>query len=279
MFAVTLHCCLAAGLALPAPDEKKVVGPPPLTRARIAEKLEQPFANDRVLEDEPLRSAAEIITARTGIPIVIDAKEFHSWGREFNEEAGTPSVSLPKLRGVTLRTTLALMLDPVRADIVIQDGYLAVVPLERMTTQAGDGRMLVCDLPHVEIDDEPILDAFRKLDKLARHCSVVVAPLSEETKKLRVSARFTNTSTILAVETLAEMADLDVIENGEILLVTTREKAEAWYLRQKERAKLRPKSDPLESNPGGLGGLPPLMKAKPPEKRHFISEQTELTRR
>ena len=62
-----------------------------------------------------------------------------------------------------------------------------------------------------------------------------------------MTARFANTPVDAAVRTLCEVADLGVIEDANVLVVTTREKASARAKAEDEKRKAR--------QAGGLGGL------------------------
>jgi hypothetical protein len=117
------------------------------------------------------------------------------------------------------------------------------------------------------------------LDEIAEStgANVALSPLvPAEVRRAPVTVRFANTPVDAAVRTLCEMTETGVIEDANVLLVTTRERAS---VRAEEDAQKRKERQP-PVQPFGFGGLGG---AVPPDANAFeigrLKEQNEQLRR
>lgn len=230
----------------------------------IANKLEEPFTNDRDFEGVPLEAALEVIGVRNEVTILVDEVSFRDLDPKSN--ILQEPVSLPGLRGVTLASALRIMLDPIDASVMVHRDYLYVVPrreayrrtgLLKETRPAEDKSLQSKDkddslfgdenngeklpwleLVHIDVQEQPIT---RIIDDITRQAEVniLIHPEAKEKAEIPLTVKLYNAPPQTAARMLAEMAGLDVIEQGNTLLITTPERAKGWLEREKSRRMLK----------------------------------------
>ncbi len=211
----------------------------------------------------------EYLREKHGLPVVID--------RSLITEDDTPVENLmvrwPALKSVRLETMLRLVGDQVKGMHLVRPDGVVFVGYYSGLTESG---VLKSD------DDNPLpLDEVQKSRPLTQRALVnasfkdrtleeiiefiadatganlILAPQARDVANQQLTVRFANTPVDAAVRTLCEMTDLGVIEDANVLIVTTRERAEA---RAKEAEKKR-KARMAEQNAifgGGIGIAAPV---------------------
>jgi hypothetical protein len=134
--------------------------------------------------------------------------------------------------------------------IIIDDGILVT------TNEMAAARQLLVRVS-VDIDEVPLKKAVRDLAK--RHAvNVVLDPKVSKQAETSVSLQLENTSVETTFRMLAEMASLKAIRMGNVMFVTSEEKAKA--IRDEESHQL---DTPLYSNFPGSEGAPLIRGAMP----------------
>ena len=82
-------------------------------------------------------------------------------------------------------------------------------------------------LVNVNFTEKPLQEALREVETRTNR-NVVLAPQAGDRAKTPISTRFTNVPVDTAVATLAEMAGLKMARRGNVLLVTTAERAKEF---------------------------------------------------
>src|SRR5260370_25348167 len=90
-------------------------------------KLDTPVALE--FEKGPLREVTNYLQDRHGLLILIDTEAFKEQSLADVESIET---RVPKLANVKLGTALRLLLKPLQADFQVDNGFLTIVPKERM---------------------------------------------------------------------------------------------------------------------------------------------------
>ena len=91
----------------------------------------------------------------------------------------------------------------------------------------------------------------------ATGANVILTPQAADKSKQPLTVRFANTPVDAAVRTLCEMTDLGVIEDANVLIVTTAERAAAKTKADADKRKVR-QADAALVGLGGLGGAAPF---------------------
>jgi hypothetical protein len=181
-------------------------------------------------------------------------------------------VKLPKLLNVRAETVLRLTCEQADAMFLVYPDYLRIVPsifglYETGVTSAGVD-------PNDEQPSHLPVDQLLKtrpltkravvtlsfkgatvadvLDEIAAAsgANVALAPLVAEKANAKLTVRFANSPVDAAVRTVCEMADLAVIEDANVLVVTTPERAAARAKADEEKKKARLLGLTLQQNPG-----------------------------
>ena len=170
-------------------------------------------------------------------------------------------VKLPKLMNVRTETVLRLTCEQADAMFLVYPDYLRIVPAifglyETGVTSAGtdpnddqpsplNSNDLLKTRPlikraivNLSFKGATVADI---LDEIAATsgANVALAPLVGQKGNEKLTVRFANTPVDAAVRTVCEMSDLAVIEDANVLVVTTRERAAARTKAEEEKKKAR----------------------------------------
>jgi hypothetical protein len=224
------------------------------------------------------KDAVKMLADAYELPLVIDPRlTEREQGMACDGGADDREVKLPKLANVRLDTVLNLLVAQVNGRFLVYPDHIQIVPEAFAWYETGI-------LPaKADPTDEPILpemDLVRSkplikralvnasfknkpfsevIDEIveATGANVAVSPqLPANLRSLPITVRFANTPVESAVRTLCEMIEAGAIEQGNVLLVTTRERAAARAKEDAQKAKDRfPPVQPLVGYGGGLGGF------------------------
>jgi hypothetical protein len=241
----------ASGILEAMPKEK--VGK--LSTAALIAALHKPIDLDKGVDaNTPLRDVLEFLTEnRVDVPFIVDSKAFESIGIQKVEEQ---PVSLPKMTGVRLKDVLRLLLQQMRGDVytgdfLVRSGYVEItttyhsqvetlgceptdlaaaedppgmVGPPETTARAPVGLPRILKIVHVHCDRQPLKDSLQELSEMSG-ASIVIDPRVGDKAKTAVSITLANAMVDSAVELLADMADLQVVQKDAIFYVTTKENA------------------------------------------------------
>jgi len=256
----------ALGLALcaaPAAAQEKEP-----TKAKLTDKLARKVTLDKF--EGTFKEAVELFATKFDLPLIIDPSVHPDAGAAQCDAADDLRVKLPRLVNVRVDTALRLLCEQVNAMYLVRPDHIRLVGAAAGLYESGVLRQPDPGSP----DEEPTMLSpleMQKAKPLIKRALVTAAykgtPLSEVLDDIAestgatvvlspevgpkaaagVTARFANTPVDAAVRTLCEVADLGVIEDANVLVVTTREKASARAKAEDEKRKAR--------QAGGLGGL------------------------
>ncbi len=265
------------GTALAQPP-KPVAALQPKTDPKAAEKadLAKLLATRVTVEkfDGKFKDAMQFLAEKYELPLVVDPRV----GRE-NEgmaacDADDQPVKLPRLPNVRLDTVVKLLAEQVNGNFLVYPDHIKIVPTafwlyesavlqhDPLGLTQGDETPL---LPPVEMQkakpltrrgvvnvsfkNKPLAEVLDEIAE-ATGANVALAPaVPAQVRQAPVTVKFANTPVDAAVRTLCEMTECGVIEDANVLLVTTRERAAA---RAKEDAqKLKDRQPPPVMFPQG----------------------------
>jgi hypothetical protein len=276
--AAVLVAFLGTAVAQQKADPKAAAQP-----AKAAEKVDIPkLLATRVTVDKfdgKFKDAVKMLADKYNLPIVIDPA---LGGGELAAMCDAPAddkqVQLPKLVDVRLDTVLNVLAAQVNGKFLVYPDHIRIVPTPFWLYETG---VLQHDPLAVALgDDTPFLAALELqktkplikravvsaafknkplsdvLDEIAEStgANVALAPIvPANVRQAPVTVRFANTPVDAAVRTLCEMTETGVIEDANVLLVTTRERA---AVRAKEDTqKLKDRRPPQQQIIGvGLSG-------------------------
>jgi hypothetical protein len=138
---------------------------------------------------------------------------------------------------------------PVNSDPDVEPPLLSVQDLVRAKP------LIKRALVNLSVKNKPLSEV---LDEIAEStgATVTLSPLvAANVRQLPVTARFANTPVDAAVRTLCEMTECGVIEDANVLLVTTRERAAARAQEDAERQKAKHPPQTVGLGGGFAGGL------------------------
>lgn len=244
---------LAAALVVPVfadPPTVPVRAPVPAKAAEKADLAQQLAA--RVTLDKgfegTFKEAVKMLAAAYELPLVIDTR-FGDNGAALCGADDSP-VKLPKLTNVRLNTVLELLAEQVRGKVLLYPDHVKLVPAAHWAYETGVLAPDHLDDPNAEAllpTDQMILAkpltqratvnlSFRAkplseaLDEIAdaTGANVALAPaVPAAVRAAPITARFANAPVATAVRTLCELSETGAIEDGNVIIVTTRERAQA----------------------------------------------------
>jgi len=258
---------------------------------RLSDLLAKRVSLDQSFEGK-FKDAIELLAEKFQLPIVLDPaiREVVIGGAACDGLEDKP-VKLPKMLNVRVETLLRLTCEQADAMFLVYPDYIRVVPTvfglyETAVTTAGadpndsEPALLSTEqvlktrpltrraIVNVSFKDAPIAEI---LDEIAGRsgANVALAPLVAEKANAKLTVRFANAPVDAAVRTICEMADLGMIEDANVLVVTTRERAAARLKleAEKKRAAMLAALPPnaglggpglqpgLIGGIGGLGGI------------------------
>lgn len=264
---------LGAQDAKPAqPDAKAEKSP------KLADLLARRISLEKPFEGK-FKDAIEFLAEKYSLPIVLDPalRDFAGAGMACDGLEDKP-IKLPKMMNVRTDTLLRLTCEQADAMFLIYPDYIRIVPTifglyETGVTAAGldpnddQPSPLTADqllktrpltkraIVNLTFKGSPVADVLDEIAS-ASGANVVLAPLVAEKAAAKLTGRFANTPVDAAVRTVCEMADLGLIEDANVLIVTTRERAAARAKADQEKKQARLLS--LTAANFGLGGSNPV---------------------
>jgi hypothetical protein len=258
----------------------------PTDKLKLSDKLARKITLDKF--EGTFKQAVELFATKFDLPLVVDPSVAHpAGGMAECDGADDAPVKLPRLVNVRVDTALRLLCQQVNAMYMVHPDHIQIVGAANGLLESG-----VLKQPEPGEDDltqlatldqqkyKPLIKralvtaAFKGvalsdvLDDIAEStgATVVLSPEVGPMADRKVTARFANTPVEAAVRTLCEITDLGVIEDANVLVVTTREKAAARAKAEEEKRKSRSAATAgfgfvglggLSATPYGLGGLVP----------------------
>jgi hypothetical protein len=156
-----------------------------------------------------------------------------------------------KLVGTSLAAVLKMICEQTDSGFVVRKDFIEILPVEALRKELKYPQGTVhdfCSLVIYKCEKTPVEKALNDIAR--RHDrTVVLSPLAEKALSQPISARLINVPFDVAVETLADMADLKLVRKSNVLLVTTKEQATALNSEKREAEKNKPKMEKLETPP------------------------------
>lgn len=230
-------------------------------KADLAKQLAARVTLDKGF-DGSFGDAVKMLASAYDLSLVADPRLGDNDGAAMCGADGTP-VKLPKLTNVRLSTVLDLLAEQVRAKVIVYADHIKFVPLAHWAYETG---VLSTETNPNDPNEEPpmlsqqdLLRAKPLTQRAPVNLTFRAKPLSEaleeiaeatganvalsptvpaDVRKAPVTARFANAPVATAVRTLCELTETGVIEDGNVLIVTTRERADA-----REKADLQKRRD------------------------------------
>ena len=240
---------LAAVVLLIGParsDDPKTPKPPAATaKVEITDLLRKRISLEKF--EGTFSDAIKMLQEKYELPLVLDATLPRT--TQDDEPLDKKPIKLPKLTNVPTDAVLRLVCDQVDAMFLVEPGHIRVAPFsialsesglwkkgDPITSDGGDESILpVVDrvkyqpaifraIVNASFKSKPVSEI---VDDIAEStgANVILAPVAAEKAKQALTVRFNNTPVEVAVRTLCEMAELGVIEDTNILIVTTKERA------------------------------------------------------
>lgn len=293
--AAALFVALGAALAQPPKPAAAVRAPAPPAppdKVDILKRLAARVELEKAYEGK-FRDAVKMVADRYELPVVLTraAEQRPSdEDAEGNAKRGDQTVKLPKLANVKIETVLTLLCEQTDTKFLVYPDHIKIVPaafaeyesatLPSVPDPNDEAAPLISAddivrnrpltkraLVNASLKGKPLGEALDEIAE-ATGANVAVSPLlPANVRQQQVTVRFANTPVDAAVRTLCEMTETGVIEDANVLLVTTRERAAA---RAKEDAQKLKDKQPVSFGPGGCmpfgmpGGLGALGGAAAP---------------
>lgn len=197
-----------------SPAKPQTAAPGRQTQRELWTKLDNPITFE--FERGPLREATAYVQDRYALPIIVDTEAFKEQNQPDIESVET---ALPKTANLKLATVLRRLLKPIQADFQVDDGFIAIVPKERMDPLTQLSRQL-----DASFNQQPLQAALDDLALLTGF-SIVLDARAGEKGKTAVTARFHQAGLGDAVHVLANMAGLESVLVGSVVYVTSKENA------------------------------------------------------
>ena len=274
--------------AAPAQAEDK---PPSDDRDEFANKLMGRVTIEKSLDQVPLKEALEFLSSKYGISLIVDPTSFKvaegvaalELVAVMLDEDGILKrpVNLPAMKNVRLATVLKYICDQIDGVYLLYPDHIKLVsgakahaligPIINYNRSLLDPTLadeatesperLICSIPlvHANYVSRPLQEALHDVE-VRTNRSIAVASQAGEKGKIPVTVRLTNVPVETAVATLAEMAGLKMVRKGNVLLVTTSERA-------KDFDPPPPARPFFGGGGGGLGGAFMVPNAAPPNEQ------------
>jgi type II secretory pathway component GspD/PulD (secretin) len=264
---------LAAGglmlSAAPNPPAKKAEAKAPQDdRDELAEQLMNRVTIDKPMENMKLRDVIDFFASAYDLSVLVDSRSFGNMPAAVaqgldDDPVLNAQVTIPVMRKVRLATVLKHVADQIGGVYLIYPDHIKLVGTERAaaltspplqnymsdppedTQEPRESLIRSVPLVNINFNDRPLQEALREVESRTNR-NVVLAPQAGEKGQTSVTARFTNVPVDTAVATLAEMAGLKMARKGNVLLVTTPERAKEF-------------APPAPPNPFGGLCMPPGM--------------------
>lgn len=292
-----LFLTLGTALAQPPKPAGAVRAPAP---AAPPEKIDIPKRLSARVELEKgfegkFRDAVKTFADKYELPVVLT----HAVVQGNSEGDGTPrgeqEIKLPKLANVKIETVLASLCEQAQCKFLVYPDHIKIVPDTHAAYESGV--LTVNADPTAGMDEVPLLsqaDLMRTkpltkralvsatfksraledvLEEIAEAtgANVALSPLlPANVRQAPVTVRFANAPVDAVVRTLCEMTETGVIEDANVILVTTRERAAA---RAKDEAQKLKDKQPAPQFFNGPGAFAPP--ADPGAEIAKLKEQNE----
>ncbi len=227
---------------------------------------------DKNVNDIPLFELLQDFSKRFGLTFTINEEAFKQVGSP-NVKEEKPNVAATRLRDVTVRQFLNVILDGMGATYLLRNGVIEIVPVHHaarvtraLLAEGGDesGRVRLAEpLVSVIFKEKPLNEAVAKVAEMY-DLTVVVAPQAGDARTGFVTARLLNVPADQALELLAVQCDLRVARRGAAFLITTRDHANDLFEEKWERERKQIELQKLREAPAKPPGPP--APEKPPEK-------------
>lgn len=310
--AAALVAFLGTALAQPKPADPKAPAAQPKAdpKAADAPDLNKLLATRVTLDkgfEAPFKEAVAMLAEKYDLPLVIDPRlgadpgGMAAAGVAACAPADDMPVKLPRLRNVRLDTVLKILVEQVNGKFLVYPDHIKLVPELFAANEAG---LLTPHADSINDDAPPLtqIDLLRTrplikralvnatfknrpltevIDEIAEAtgANVAVSPLvPANVRQTAVTVRFANTPVDAAVRTLCEMTECGAIEDANVLLVTTRERAAARAKEEAQKTKDRQSPQQLCGGfgLGGLGGLGVPGVGAPPHGPDLAAELAKL---
>lgn len=287
--AATLIAVLGTALAQPPKPGEPVAAPVPIAlQPKAAEKQDLPklLATRVTVQkfDGKFKDAVKLLSEAYDLPLVVDPRlgDGDVGMAMCDNQVDDRPVKLPKLANVRLDTVLNLLAEQLNGKFLLYPDHIKIVPtavwlyetavLQHDPLALANGMddtpllttqdllkakpLIKRGLVNASFKNKPLTEVIDEIVE-ATGANVAVSPLvPANVRQANVTVRFTNTPVDAAVRMLCEMTECGVIEDANVLLVTTRERATARAKEESQKIKDRQPPFPFGVAPGGLS-LPP----------------------
>lgn len=215
-------------------------------REQLADKLLERVTLKDPLNNVLLKEALGLLMDRHDITILVDNGGFGEAGAAVavNAEENpilNATINVPAMKNVRLATILKHITDQINGVYLIYPDHIKIVSaakaftMTKPTLTTGISEMeqpmespdaLVRSIPLVTVSfgEKNLIEALRDIE-VRTNATIILANQAAEKAKTPIQARLTNVPVDTAVATLAEMAGLKLARRGNVLLVTTAERA------------------------------------------------------
>ena len=240
-------------------DRAEAAQPAPEKGQKLTDLLAKRVSLDKPFEGN-FKDAINFLADKFELPVVIDpaVREFGG-GPAGCDGLEEKAVKIPRMRNVRTETLLRLTCEQADAMFLVYPDYLRIVPsifglYETGVTSAGtdpndpepttlSAEQILKTRPltrraivNLSLKDATVADVLDEI-AAASGANVALAPVVAEKASSKITVRFANAPVDVAVRTVCEMADLGMIEDANVLVVTTRERAAARAKLEIERKK------------------------------------------
>jgi hypothetical protein len=261
------------GRPVAAPVPQPPNGDPKAEKGDIAKQLATRVTADKF--EGKFGEAVERLAEKYDLPLVLTrrAAEWRGSNDDADAKLADQAVTLPRLTNVKAETVLALLCEQTQTRYLISPGCIKIVPdifavyetgivaaTKDPTAYAGDDESALLTtvdlirtkpltkraLVNAAFKNKPLGEAIDEIVE-ATGANVAVSPLlPANVRQAPITVRFANTPVDAAVRTLCEMTECGVIEDANVLLVTTVERAAARAKDEAQKAKdRRPAPQPI----------------------------------
>lgn len=226
--------------------------------------------------DGKFKDAVKLLADTYDLPLVIDPRLGPGDAMAACDGvADDKPVKLPKLANVRLDTVLKILAEQVNGKFLVYPDHIKIVPETFAAYESGvlsvsadpnDEPLLTTSdllrskplikraLVNASFKNKPLSEVIDEIAE-ATGANVAVSPLlPANVRQAPVTVRFANTPVDAAVRTLCEMTECGAIEDANVLLVTTRERATARAKEEAQKVKDRhPALQPVFGGGAGVG--------------------------
>ncbi len=219
-------------------------------RDEMANKLTERVTLKEQLKSMPLKDVLDYFQTIHGITLIVDPRTFGSASAAAAARADddavffNQSINVPAMKNVRLGTVLKCVADQIDGVYLIYPDHIKLVGPARAATltkpplkaymseddnfqEAPENVIRSIPLITISFHGQTLEEALRIIE-LRSNRTTVLANQAADSGKTPINARFTNVPVDSAVAALAEMAGLKMARKGNVLLVTTTERADEF---------------------------------------------------